>query len=361
MFRAPLGGALFATEVLYREQDFEYEGLLPAIISAIVGYSVYSLWYGWGSIFATPKLTFNQPEHLILYLIFGVLAAGLGIVYVRVFYGFRDRIFRKLKIKRHFRPALGGLMLGIMAYVFPPVLGTGYGWIQLALYGEIALATLIIFPFLKIIATSLTVGSGGSGGVFAPSLVIGGMLGGAFGTICNMLLPEWQLEPAAFIMVGMAGFFAGIAKVPIASLIMVAEMTGSYGLLVPTMLVAAVAVLISGKTTIYEMQVASRAESPAHRGEFILSILENMHVRSCMIPPEEHQLIKENMLLKDIISLATRTSLNSFFLVDANRRLIGVIALDDLRRVILDAHLGPILVARDLAVPPPPVSRPTTR
>ena len=260
----------------------------------------------------------------------------------------------RLKIKRHFRPAIGGLMLGVMAYAFPPVLGTGYGWIQLALYGEIGLATLIIFPFLKIIATSITVGSGGSGGVFAPSLVIGGMLGGAFGTLCQMLLPGWQLDPAAFIMVGMAGFFAGIAKVPIASLIMVAEMTGSYGLLVPTMLVAAVAVLISGRTTIYEMQVANRAESPAHRGEFILSILENMRVRSCMIPTEEHQLIKENMLLKDIIGLATRTSLHSFFLVDSQRRLLGVISLDDLRRVILESHLGAILVAKDLAVPPPP-------
>jgi CIC family chloride channel protein len=155
-------------------------------------------------------------------------------------------------------------------------------------------------------------------------------------------------------MVGMAGFFAGIAKVPIASLIMVAEMTGSYGLLVPTMLVAAVAVLITGKTTIYEMQVANRAESPAHRGEFILSILEKMRVRSCMIPPEQHQLIKENMLLKDLISLATRTSLHSFFLVDGNQRLLGVIALDDLRRIMLEAHLGSILVAKDLAVPPPP-------
>jgi len=354
MFRAPLGGALFATEVLYREQDFEYEGLLPAIISAIVGYSVYSLWYGWGAIFTTPRLVFHQPLHLLLYLLFGILAAGLGIVYVRVFYGMRDRFFRRLKVPRHYRPAIGGLLLGIMAYAFPPVLGTGYGWIQLALYGEIALASLIVFPFLKIIATSITVGSGGSGGVFAPSLVIGGMLGGAFGTGCTILLPDWQLEPAAFIMVGMAGFFAGIAKVPIASLIMVAEMTGSYGLLVPTMLVAAVSVLITGRTTIYEMQVANRAESPAHRGEFILSILEKMRVRSCMIPPEEHQLIRQDMLLKDLIALATRTSLHSFFLVDEARRLIGVIALDDLRRIMLEVHLGPILVAKDLAVPPPP-------
>lgn len=354
MFRAPLGGALFATEVLYREQDFEYEGLLPAIISAIVAYSVYSLWYGWGAIFNTPKLAFHQPAQLILYLLFGILAAGMGIMYVRVFYGMRDRIFRKLPIKPHFRPAIGGILLGIMAYAFPPVLGTGYGWIQLALYGELALATLIIFPFLKIAATAITIGSGGSGGVFAPSLVIGGMLGGAFGTACTILLPEWNLDPTAFIMVGMAGFFAGIAKVPIASLIMVAEMTGSYGLLVPTMLVAAVAVLITGRTTIYEMQVGNRSDSPAHRGEFILSILEKMRVRSCMIPPEQHQLIKENMLLKDLISLATRTSLHSFFLVDGERHLLGMIALDDLRRIMLEAHLGLILVAKDLAVPPPP-------
>jgi CIC family chloride channel protein len=353
IFRAPLGGALFATEVLYREPDFEYEGIIPAIISAIVAYSLYGYVYGWGAIFETPALLFHQPQNLLLYLIFGFLAAGIGVIYVRVFYGTRDKIFRKLKIKRHFRPAIGGLAVGILAYFYPPVLGTGYGWIQLAIYGQVALSTMIIFPILKIIATSLTIGSGGSGGVFAPSLVIGGMLGGAFGQICQILFPSWGIQPVAFIMVGMAGFFAGIAKVPISALIMVAEMTGSYGLLVPTMLVAAVALLVSGKTTIYEQQVGHRAESPAHRGEFLMSVLERMKVRDCMVPTEPQQILKETTLLKDLLKVVARTHHHYFLIVDEKKRLSGMIALDDIRQVILDAHMGGILVAKDLAHPTP--------
>jgi CIC family chloride channel protein len=358
MFHAPLGGALFSTEVLYREPDFEYEGLIPAIISAIVAYSLYGVVYGWGAIFSTPEMAFDKPLHLLFYILFGILAAGTGILYVKVFYGMRDRVFRKLKIKRYFLPAIGGLVLGVLGYFFPPILGTGYGWIQLAIYGHVALWTMIVFPILKIIATSLTIGSGGSGGVFAPSLVIGGMLGGAFGTLCQILFPELDLQPAAFIIVGMAGFFAGIAKVPVSALIMVAEMTGSYGLLVPTMLVATIALVLGWRTSIYEMQVPHRAESPAHRGEFLMSILDKMKVRTSMVKTAPHQIVEENMLLRELIKVVTRTNLHYFFTVDRDQRLTGMIALDELRRVMLESHLGPILVAKDLAAPPPPVVRP---
>ncbi|MCB0833350.1 MAG: chloride channel protein [Bacteroidetes bacterium] len=354
MFRAPLGGALFATEVLYREPDFEYEGLIPAIISAIVAYSLYGFVFGWGAIFDTPKLLFHQPHQLLLYLVFGFIAAGIGILYVRIFYGMRDRLFKKLRIPRHFRPAVGGVLLGILAFFFPPILGTGYGWIQLAIYGKITLSVMIVFPFLKILATSLTISSGGSGGVFAPSLVIGGMLGGAFGMICTLLLPDWNLQPAAFIMVGMAGFFAGIAKVPISALIMVAEMTGSYGLLVPTMLVAAVSLLLTGRTSIYEMQVSHRADSPAHRGEFLMDILDKMRVSDCMVSAKPSRLVRENLPFKELLRLVTRTDYEYFLTVDENKQLTGLIALDEIRHIMLEPHLDTFLITKDLAVPNPP-------
>jgi CIC family chloride channel protein len=184
------------------------------------------------------------------------------------------------------------------------------------------------------------------------------MLGGAFGTLCQILFPELDLQPAAFIIVGMAGFFAGIAKVPVSALIMVAEMTGSYGLLVPTMLVATIALVLGWRTSIYEMQVPHRAESPAHRGEFLMSILDKMKVRTSMVKTAPHQIVEENMLLRELIKVVTRTNLHYFFTVDRDQRLTGMIALDELRRVMLESHLGPILVAKDLAAPPPPVVRP---
>lgn len=351
IFRAPLGGAIFATEVLYREPEFEYEGLIPAIISAVVAYSVYGFAYGWGPIFTTPTFLYHEPLNLLLYLVFGILAAGVGILYVRVFYGVRDKLFHRLPIKKHFLPAIGGLLLGVMAYFFPQVLGTGYGWVQLAIYGKVAFWMMILFPFLKIIATSMTISSGGSGGVFAPSLVIGGMLGGAFGEIAKTLLPTWGIQPSAFIMVGMAGFFAGIAKVPISSLIMVAEMTGSYGLLVPTMFVAAIAYLVTGKVSIYEKQVAHRIESPAHRGEYLVDILEEMKVADLIRPKQSQQIVSEGLQLHELVKRVATTNYEYFFTVDGQKNLTGMVSLDDIRRVMLDLHADSLIVVKDLAVP----------
>jgi len=351
IFRAPLGGAIFATEVMYKEPEFEYEGLIPAIISAVVAYSVYGFVYGWGAIFDTPKFLYHQPLHLILYLIFGVLAAGVGVLYVRFFYGMRDRLFRRLPVRKHFLPAIGGLLLGVLAYFFPEVLGTGYGWVQLALYGKVTFGVMLLFPFLKILATSLTIGSGGSGGVFAPSLVIGGMLGGAFGEIAKTALPTWEIQPAAFIIVGMAGFFAGIAKVPISSLIMVAEMTGSYGLLVPTMFVAAISYLVTGKVSIYEKQVAHRIESPAHRGEYLIDILEEMKVKEHMKQKQSQQIVSEGLKLKDLVKRVATTDHEYFFVVSDQKRLTGMVSLDDIRRVMLESHADTLIIVKDLAIP----------
>jgi len=350
IFRAPLGGALFATEVLYREPDFEYEGLMPAIIAAIVGYSIYGGVYGWGATFATPRFLYHEPEHLLLYIVLGVVEAGLGIVYIRTLYGMRDYVFRRIKMKPHYRPAIGGLLLGVLAYFFPPILGSSYGWIQLAIYGKMALWAMLIFPPLKIIATSLTIGSGGSGGVFAPSLAIGGMAGGAFGAVCALLFPGWHLQPVEFIMVGMGGFFAGIAKVPVSALILVAELTGSYGLLVPTMLVGAVVLLLTRGQSIYEQQVAHRAQSPAHRGEFLTGVLQAIKVKELMIPLDKRQTVSEKTLVKDILKTFTESAINFYLTVDSKKRITGVITFDELRRILLEPDAGALLVARDIAL-----------
>jgi len=350
IFRAPLGGALFATEVLYRDPDFEYEGLMPAIIAAIVGYSIYGVFYGWGATFDTPKFLYHEPYHLVLYLLLGVVEAGFGLLFIRTLYAMRDKVFRRLTIKKHYRPALGGLMLGVLAYYFPPILGSSYGWVQLAIYGKVALWAMILFPFVKILATSLTIGSGGSGGVFAPSLAIGGMVGGAFGMVCAMLLPGWNLQPAEFIMVGMAGFFAGIAKVPVSALILVAELTGSYGLLVPTMLVGAVVLLLTRGESIYEAQVAHRAQSPAHRGEFLTGVLQTIKVREQMLPLNKRQLVPENTPVKEVLKIFTETNDSYFFTIDEKKKITGVITFEELRKVFLNQDVGTWLVAKDIAL-----------
>ncbi|NOY13137.1 MAG: chloride channel protein, partial [Deltaproteobacteria bacterium] len=262
-FRSPLGGALFAVEVLYRDPEFEHEGLIPCIISSIIAYSLFGSATGWKPLLATPHFQFNHPGELLLYLALGISCALLGVVYVKTFYGLRD-LFRKLPLPNWQKPAIGGLGLGLLALFIPQVLGSGYGLVQAALYGKMALWVMLVIALAKILATSLTISSGGSGGVFAPSLVIGAMLGGAFGASAETLFPLLTQDPRAYVLVGMAGFFAGVANAPIATLIMVSELTGNYSLLAPLMLVCVVAMLVMRKNTIYEKQVARRFDSPAH-------------------------------------------------------------------------------------------------
>jgi CIC family chloride channel protein len=237
IFKAPLGAALFATEVLYRREDFEFEAVIPCILSSIVGFTVFTLYDGTGTIFRIPVFSTVSPGQLPLYAVLGLLCAGVGFVYVRFFYGVRDRFFKPLGISRMLKPALGGLFVGIIGFFLPEVLGGGYGSIQSAIDGRLAGGIMLALVFGKILATSCTISSGGSGGVFAPSLFIGSMLGGSFGDVCQKFFPHVVSQPSTFVLVGMGGFFAGVAKVPIAALIMVAEMTGGYALIVPMMIV----------------------------------------------------------------------------------------------------------------------------
>jgi CIC family chloride channel protein len=265
IFRAPLGAALFAAEVLYSEPEFEFAVLLPGLISAIVGYIVYSSYAGWGLLFTVPPISFHRPSQIVLYVALGLVCALAGSIFPGFFYGLRNRVFAPLPIPRWTKPALGAACLGLVAAFFPACLGMGYGYLQQAMLGTHGLGFLLAFVALKMLATSLTVSSGGSGGVFGPSVVIGGALGAAFGQVAAHALPGIVPEPAAFVMVGMCGFFAGVAKTPLAAVIMVMEMTGSYGLLVPSLLASAIAYLVLPPAIrLYENQVASRLESPIH-------------------------------------------------------------------------------------------------
>jgi CIC family chloride channel protein len=281
IFKAPLGGALFAIAVLYKH-DYEVDGIIPSMVSSIIAYSVFCSIVGWSPIFKTPEYIFSQPVELVFYAILGVVCGLIGILYVGVFYGLRNRFFRVLNIPKYLIPGIGGFMLGSLALFFPQVLGAGYGWVQEAINGNLTISLMLMLIFAKILATSFTISSGGSGGVFAPSLVIGAMIGGSVGEIFHSLFPDIIANSGAFVLVGMAAFFAGVANVPIVTLIMVCEMTNSYSLLVPLMLAEAISYVITTKWTIYENQVPTRADSPAHRHELSIDILEKLYVKCAM-------------------------------------------------------------------------------
>ena len=335
IFRAPLGGALFAGEVLYSSTAFESAALLPCLASSIVAYSTFALFITPQPIFVLPEMTFHGLAELPWFVLLTLVCAGMGWLYVRMFYGIRDWFFRPLSIPKFLKPALGGLMLGVIAIKFPQVMTGGYGWVQWGAIGmphagdhpfvpQMGISLLLILALLKIVATSFTISSGGSGGVFGPSILIGGMLGGACGKFLDHYLPSLSIDTAAFVLVGMGGFFAGVSKTPLTSIVMVSEMTGSYSLLVPLMLACALNMAISRRWTIYEEQVPTPVDSPAHQGDFVIDVLEQLTVKGVGFRSQGVETILASMPFRELIHLVARSSETLFPVVrragKANRR-----------------------------------------
>ena len=281
IFKVPLGAALFSTEVFYR-QDFEVKALVPSVIASVVGYTVVGFVLGWAPIFSLPQdaAKYSRPESLLMYGIIGIVSAAASMAYVRIFF-FVSRAFANLKkIPAYTKPAIGGAAVGAIAMVAPQVLGNSYGWLQLAMLGSSLLLPIWIMlgvVVLKIIATSLTIGSGGSAGVFAPTMAIGGLLGAFMGGLFHMFGLFLWIDVSAAAIVGMVAFFSATAKTPISTIVMGSELTSGYGLLAPMMIATVVAYAASSlNSSIFQSQVTTRRESPVHRGEYDISVLREM-------------------------------------------------------------------------------------
>jgi chloride channel protein, CIC family len=350
IFKSPLGAALFAVEVLYSKEDFEFEALIPSILSSFVAFTVFTVIDGTATIFHIPAFSLATPTQLPIYAVLGILCAFVGYLWIHAFYGTRNRLFGRLSLPRPLKPALGGLLVGIIAFFLPEVLGGGYDWIQSAIDGRLAFGLMAALVFGKIIATSCTISSGGSGGAFAPSLFIGAMLGGSYGNLCGRLFPHIVTEPAAFVLVGMGGFLAGVAKVPVAAIIMVAEMTGGYSLILPMMVVSGLSYLLLGRTTLFEKQVGARVDSPAHVGDYSVDIMDHLTVRNAVVPERKVEIIPEGMGFEDILRVMADSNQQDFPVVDGLGALSGILSMTDLRQAMGDPSIHRLLVAKDIAV-----------
>jgi chloride channel protein, CIC family len=274
IFRSPIGTAIFAIEVLYGEMEFEAGALVFTLLGAIVAYAVNGFFVGFRPLFEVPaKLGTPGASAYGWYVVLGVACGLVATILPMAFYGMRD-VFRRIPCLPHFKPAIGGLGVGLVALALPQLLGGGYAWIQSAIDNSIPTKLLLFLGFGKILTFALTIGSGGSGGVFAPSLFTGAMVGG-------FLSQVFHQPPAAFAVVGMAAVFGAAARVPIATLLMVTEMTGGYHLLVAAalavMLSSVVQTLLSASlkyNSLYEAQVPTRPYSPSHYVEQVRIALD---------------------------------------------------------------------------------------
>jgi CIC family chloride channel protein len=358
VFRAPLAGALFAAEVLYREMDMEYEVIVTAIISSVVSYAVFASFFGWNTLFQSRQFVFENPAELIPYFFLALVLAGGATIFVRTFYGVRD-LSRGFPLPKYLKPALGGLLAGIIGFFLPATLGTGYGIVEGDFAGNLGIIMLLALAFGKIMTTSFSIASGGSGALWAKSVVIGGALGGAVGLAMQRVFPAMNLDAGAFVMVGMAGFFAAAANTPISTVIMVSEMTGNYHLLVPSMWVCIIAYLLVRRSTIYEKQLPTRMDAPSHMGEMMGGILKRITVADALAnATEKHfESVAETETLREMLDRFAATKQACFPVVDARQNLVGMVDGRDLRRIIREAgFIDQLIIAKELAVNPPKVT-----
>ena len=294
IFKSPFGGAMLSGEILYSGGDIEVEALIPGFIASPVGYVIFASVTGFTPIFGNSvTYVFTQPSNLAFYAILGVVCVLMGRFYTTMFYSTK-RFFDSIGAPKYTRPLIGATLAGVIAIFFPEVMGLGYGFSQFLINGDLNMITtnyfslpillvLILLVLAKIVATSLTVGSGGSAGVFAPSLVIGGFVGAAFWVVLNTLIPGEIPVPAPLVIVGMIALFGGVGRVPIAVILMVSEMTGTLSLLAPAMVAVVISYFVTGpKYTIYKSQVPRRSDSPAHRGEYNIPLLTKIFVSDAM-------------------------------------------------------------------------------
>lgn len=367
VFRAPLAGALFAGEILYRDADIESDVIVPSAIASIVAYSVYGLFLPahlcFGHVFGElPEFEMLSIAELLPYTVLAVALVAVGFLYTRCFREVH-RLFSRLPGPIMIRPAIGAALAGLLAAALYysmdrneqtlAVLSTGYGLLQTALMSpeKITIGVLLAVAGFKIITTSLTISSGGSGGVFGPSMVIGGCVGVAIGHLTAMYWP-YEIQPGAFGIVGMAGFFAGCAHAPISTIIMVSEMTGSYHLLLPAMWVSTLCFLMSHRWTLYDRQVPSRLESPAHRGDFLIDVLEGITVNDVYRRDRHVETIPEAMPLASIVKMLSHTYQHYFPVVDDRGNMVGIFSTDDVRRYLYDESIWQLADAADVMTSP---------
>ena len=349
IFHAPLAGAIFAAEILYRDIDMEYELLVPSAITSVIAYCVFSLFFGFGTLFNTPYMAFEHASELLPYTILAVVVALAAGIYARIFYGIRDA-FAALPVWPHIKPAIGGLLTGIIGYFLPEAIYTGYGVLQHGLEGQLTMQFLLMVAVAKVFTTSFSIASGGSGGVFGPSVVIGGALGGAAGLLFKTIWPQLIPYPQSYVIVGMAGFFASAASTPFSTVIMVSEMTGNYDLLLPAVWVSTLAFLFKSKHGIYEKQLTTRYDTPIHHADFLLGVLSRLTVHELLqrYSTMEFKPVKKDMPLREIIKIMASSPYSTFPVINENGEYTGVIPALKVRAAVVEYGLNSHLRAADL-------------
>lgn len=351
LFRAPLGGALMAVEVLYHD-DFETDAIVPCVISSVAAYAVYTYFFASEQIFGVPDIQACRLEHLLFYSFLAVVASLLARIYVLLFLNTRH-LFGRLRLPNYLKPMLGGLLVGLLGLAVPEALGTGWGYLQEALRGSLMVKMMVTILLYKMVTSALTIGSGGSGGMFGPSLLVGGLLGGALGKVFLFVFPGAAPSMAGCVAIGMASFFAGVTHTPIASLVIVCEMTDSYRLLAPLMIANVISLLMTRGRSLYSVQVQNRFCSPAHADSVTVDLLAEITVEEAYGRRPELKTISVDMKLRELRAIIADDAGYLFPVPvrDEEGRLAGILTLGSIRENLFDEELSDTLSAGKMMGP----------
>jgi CIC family chloride channel protein len=348
-FNAPFAGAFFALEEVLG--SFSIGAFSPVVIASVVAAITVRPFLGSHPAFHIPPYGAIRPLAIVLlYPLLGVACGIASAFYSKLYFAIAD-LFQRVK-PAWLRPLLGGLAVGLLAYFGGELLtGTGHLAIPIEMFGGFAWYVLIGFALAKMLATSLTLGSGGSGGLFTPTLFVGAALGGGIGRLAQQLLPNFGLHPEAWALVGMAGLIAGTLNAPITAIFMVFEMTDDYNLVPPLMIVSVIALATArrfAKHGLYDGWLARRGEHLAHGAD--RAIMHRLVVRDVMNAAPMR--IAPGATLAEIVAASSESRLTTLPVVDQDGLLQGVITFAQLRLALLDrGELAPLLLAADLAEP----------
>lgn len=338
-FNAPIAGAFFALEVILEEFSTRTFGIVAvaSVAASLVGRAV----FGNSPSFPVPSYELVSSAELPLYVILAIIASLTGILFTRALYWFEDR-WDALPMVEYLKPVPGGLILGGIALFTPQILGTGYEFMDNALGGSYGLQLLAALVVLKIIAVSTTIGSGGSGGVFAPSLYIGAMLGTAFGTAAGMIMPTPIAPPGAYGLVGMGAVFASAAHAPITSVIIMFELTGDYRIILPLMGAVAISAFVSenlSTDSIYTLKLRRRGID-VHEGRDV-DIMRTIPVATAMTT--DVPFAASDLTVAEAATMLHEMRRRTLVVTDEQKKLVGIVTLSDIQRVLLDNRPGATL------------------
>ena len=350
IFNAPIGGAMFALEVILG--DFAVTTFSPIILSAVAGTVVARALRGNVPEILVPNYDLNHPGELVLYAILGVLAAFVGILFIKTLYAMEDFVekFSHWKKISFLFPMVGGVFVGVIGLRYPYIFGPWtYSTIDLAVAGKILFSTAILLVFVKIIATSLTLGTGGSGGVFAPSLFIGALLGSSFGSVVHNFWPLKTAPSGAYAVVGMAALVAATTQAPLTAIMMLFEITDNYTMILPLMLsciLSAIVLKQINKESIYTEKLIRKGIN-VHAGRNV-NVLKALNVEDCMI--REVNTIPETMTFRELLRLMPKTRhYTSYPVVNSKEELTGILSFSDFQSFVFEEGLEDLVIVKELA------------